>query len=117
MPRQVRVVRTCENHPDTEATDEEYPPIKVGAGAPRIFDVCPACEEGIVRPFLELLSKGSTVSSQSTLPSIKPKRRDSGPAECPMCGQTLVDRQGLSGHLRRVHNTSIKTLRAEGVDA
>lgn len=119
MPRTVQVIRTCENHPDRPASDEEIPPVTWGRARPMVFDACDECVHMIVEPFFDLLTKG--VPEPSAVPVGKPNGRGSGapdeePVQCPLCEAVAKGRQNLSKHLRTMHGKGIRQLRAEGVD-
>lgn len=128
MPRHVQIVRTCENHPDVPATDDELPPVTWGSGRARVIDVCDECWQLIVEPFMSLLMKGSELSQQPQVPTTGTARRTArlmvgGDRACPFAenegciytwDDTPAGRQRLSAHLRKGHGTSIRRLREEG---
>lgn len=107
--KQIQTLVFCDNHPERPATHSDVV-VTFGENRPRSVDLCELDYNSIVMPFLELLTKGVEVAEDA------PDGRSDGKVACPLCETRLATRQGLSGHLRGVHQSSIKQLKREGID-
>lgn len=76
--------------------------IAIGTNQPRLLDLC----EGCIVDLDALFAAAGTIpqANGSAPPGTLPK--DS--SVCPVCGFESISRNALGGHLRRMHDASIK---------
>lgn len=117
--KQIQVIAWCDgpHDEDEQVPATEQVTVQIDRLRPRTIDLCEFCYKDMVEPLRTTLVEFGVdptgAPPKATMPA-KPKRQRT--TACPLCDQVSNSRSALGQHLKRMHSTGFRALKAEGHD-